>query len=269
MAKNKEAAGTEDNSRGVVITFEGIEGCGKGTQVAILAERLKKEGFPVSILKYYEPGGTPLADHIRAILKQNIDKPGQQSLVSIGALLATYEMDPLTQAFLFFAARAHQFHFKLKKEIEEGKIVILDRSVDSTIVYQGYAQDPSLIPLLRANNNACLSANGIRIAKTIILDISVEVAMSRIADRKKFDRFDSQKREFFEKLRDGYMAEVTFSNSDKLSAQRKKYGEEKGRIIAIDGTRTPEKIAQEIYEIVLPLIASTTKLPQLGSFVKK
>ena len=266
MEKDSKTGRVTEVARGIVITFEGIEACGKGTQVAMLAERLKLEGYPVSTLKYYEPGGTPLADHIRAIIKQNIDKPGQQALMSIEPLLASYEMDPLTQAFLFFAARAHQFHFKLKKEIDEGKIVILDRSVDSTIVYQGYAQDQSLIPLLRANNSACLSVNGIEIAKTFLLDISVDIAMKRVTLRKKFDRFDSRKKDFFERVRQGYLSEVTFSNSEKLVAQRKKFGEVRGRIQLIDGDRKPELINEEVYRIIEPLLAHMQKFPQVTSF---
>jgi thymidylate kinase len=83
--------------------------------------------------------------------------------------------------------------------------------------------------------------------------------MSRVAKRKKFDRFDSQKEEFFEKVRDGYMAEATFSNSDKLSAQRKKYDERKGRITVVDGTKPVAKIGQEVYAIIAPLLSHMKK----------
>jgi dTMP kinase len=240
---------------GKLFTYEGIEGAGKGTQKTLLEERLVKEGFDVSTLRFYEPGGDPFADLIRMILKRKIDKESQKRYSALSEYLEEFVIDPLTQSFLFFGARNHQYLTKIKQELLEGKIVLLDRSVDSTTAYQGYGQDPDLVDWIRMTNDLILRRAGINIDKTFFIDGPVELCLARAnaRDPGKKDYFERMGPETFEAIRNGYLAEAVRCRN--LATTDVNYN----RIAVIDGfgpnkNKKPEEVHADIYEIVKKLI---------------
>ena len=127
--------------KGLFITFEGIDGCGKTTQIEMLSSDLQKEGIPFVLIR--EPGGTSIGEKIRTIL---LDK-------------ANSGMDERTELLLYEAARAQIVKEKIIPELESGKVVICDRFYDSTIAYQGYARGLDLQEIDFLNN---WSAAGIK-----------------------------------------------------------------------------------------------------------
>jgi dTMP kinase len=207
----------DDERRGAVFSFEGLDYAGKSTQIKMLEDRLRNEGYPVSDMKYYEPGGTLFADIIRAYIKRTIDTPYAQTvLAGEKETIESTEMSPMCQALAFFTARSHQVNTKLKKDVEQGNIVLLDRSIDSTTVYQGHAQDPSLVNWIRETNDNIFATAGFPIIKTFYLDISVGESLRRKQEAlertgQEADRFESKGKEFLEKLRDGYLQEYSHS----------------------------------------------------------
>lgn len=241
------------NKRGFLFTFEGGEGAGKGTQVELLTRRLKHEGYKVSNLKYYEPGGTDFADTLRAILKKRLDTDfAQTHLKPIEKQIDEFDIDPLSQAFLFLAARAHQFRRKVKKELSEGNIILLDRSIDSTTVYQGHAQNPELIELIRLSNQKILESAGVKVDKTFFLDIPVPIAKKRVITRQgdSKDFFDKKPDEFYHKLRKGYLEEWAHSqNLPKSDAHHK-------RIELIDASGSIEQIHDALYTQIKEIVFS-------------
>lgn len=166
---------------GLFITFEGADGCGKTTQLNLLAEFLRKKGFEVIITR--EPGGKGLGEKIREILL-NYD----------GDVSANCE------AFLFLADRAQNIDIVVKPAIESGKIVLCDRHTDSTIAYQGYGRG---VDLERAKMLNKIATSGIIPDLTFVFDIDVETSMSRVGKNK--DRMESAGIEFHEKVRKGYL----------------------------------------------------------------
>jgi len=235
---------------GVLITFEGSEGVGKSTQITLLKEDLIQKGYKVSTLKFYEPGGTDFADTLRAIVKQKYDTDFVNThLASVKDILTNFHLDPMTQALCFFAARSHQFKQKVKPELDAGNIIILDRSIDSTAVYQGHAQDSKLLPWIRQTNALCMENAGITIDKTLVLDVPVSVSRSRMSGEKRGkDFFDSQKDDFLEKLRSGYLAECDYYRQ--LPQTHLQYN----RLVLIDAQPLPnivqEAIRREVYMVL-------------------
>lgn len=242
------------NKRGYLFTFEGGEGAGKGTQIDLLRKRLLHEGFKVSNLKYYEPGGTDFADTIRAILKKRLDTSyAQTHLKPIEGEIDKFDIDPLSQAFLFLAARAHQVKTKVKKDISEGNIILLDRNIDSTAVYQGHAQNPELLELIRIANNTILSSSDVKIDKTFFLDIPIDVAKARVnvrqGDAKDF--FDKKPDSFYYKLREGYLSE--WQHTHNLPKEHPHHQ----RIEKIDATGKIEDIHEELYRKVKEIMKNS------------
>ena len=175
---------------GKLITFEGPEGSGKSTQIKLLANYLSGAGCEVVITR--EPGGTPLAEHFREILKHR----------------HTHEkIHPSTELFLFEAGRAQNVNEVIKPALAAGKIVLCDRFTDSTIAYQGYARGQDLHMLETLNR---LALNGVEIALTILLDLPPEVGFARAARRvetqNSFDRMESETLAFHHKVRSGFLA---------------------------------------------------------------
>ena len=161
---------------GKLITFEGPEGSGKSTQIKLLANYLSGAGCEVVITR--EPGGTPLAEHFREILKHHHTQE---------------KIHPSTELFLFEAGRAQNVNEVIKPALAAGKIVLCDRFTDSTIAYQGYARGQDLHMLETLNR---LALNGVEIALTILLDLPPEVGFARAARRvetqNSFDRMESE-----------------------------------------------------------------------------
>ena len=172
--------------KGKLITFEGGEGSGKSTQIRLLKDYLECLKYDVILSR--EPGGNDISEEVRRILKD----PKYKGVMSSRAEL-----------LLFEAARCQIVDQNLKPWLEQGKIVIFDRFYDSTVAYQGYARgiDMNLIETLNS-----YATNGIKPDITFLLDVDVEIGFSRVRKRSpgSNDRMESEKKEFYEKVRTGY-----------------------------------------------------------------
>lgn len=179
----------KSTTRGFFITFEGLEGAGKSTQARRLFEVLKDKGYPVILTR--EPGGTPISDRIRELL---IDHNHMDML-------------PMTELFLFAAARVQHVEKVIRPEIEEGRIVICDRFVDATVAYQAYGRQ---LPQNQVREINEASAWNVRPDITFLLDIEPPHGLSRVRSRvqeneKVADRMERESLEFFERVRRGYL----------------------------------------------------------------
>ncbi len=171
-------------TRGLFVTFEGLDGCGKSTQVRLAADRLASQNFPVVVTR--EPGGTCIAEKIRALLMD----PSHESMVDECEVL------------LYLAARAQHVRETILPAVSRGKLVLCDRFEDATFAYQGSGRGISLETLRMLND---FSTGGIRPDLTFIFDIPVETVFERLnAMNKPADRLESGGREFFERVREGY-----------------------------------------------------------------
>ncbi len=200
------------------ITLEGIEGCGKSTLLAGLAERLHSEGRDSLVTR--EPGGTPVGDAIRKIF---LDPE----------LLIT----PLTESLLINAARAQHVVDVIEPALRNGKIVLCDRFVDSTLAYQGYGRGIDL-ELLRAQCDA--ATGGLEPDLTIVIDIPVAISRERVAARQmRIDRMESEDDRFHERARDGFLT---------LARANPRYR-------VFDGTKLPVELVAEAYDAMMGLAA--------------
>lgn len=169
---------------GRFITLEGIEGAGKTTQARLLAARLAGLEIPCVLVR--EPGGTPLGEEVRdALLKPRA-----------GDLL------PLTEALLFSAARAELTFKVILPALAQGRWVVCERYVDSTLAYQGFGGGVSL-DVLRALNS--WSSYGAMPDLTLLLDLDPEVAFNQRIRRKRLDRVESKPLEFHRRVREGFL----------------------------------------------------------------
>ena len=199
---------------GSLITFEGIDGSGKSTQIQILEHEFNKLG--VEYKTFREPGGTELSEKIRAILldKENIE------------LISTAE------SLLFAAARAQLTAEQIKPAIEKGEFVICDRFTDSTIAYQGYGRGLDIKQLEEINY---IATAGLIPDITFILDIDPEVAAVRM-EAEASDRMEETGVDFFRRIREGYR-QIKDQNSN--------------RYRLINGEQSPENVFKEIKEIIM------------------
>ncbi|MGI8638332.1 MAG: dTMP kinase [Pyrinomonadaceae bacterium] len=173
--------------RGKFITFEGIDGSGKSTQLRMLASELLMQGFKV--LMTCEPGGTPLGRRLRE------------------AFLETEEnVSPLAELLLFAADRAQHVSFLVKPAIEEGKIVISDRYADATFAYQGAGRG---FPEKTVNQVIELATDGLKPNLTLFFDLPIEKAFLRMNSRshngEQKNRMDKETAEFYERVRAAYL----------------------------------------------------------------
>jgi dTMP kinase len=199
--------------RGLFITFEGIDGCGKSTQVALAQERLAKKGTECLVTR--EPGGTQIGDKIR----QLVLTPAQEEISSSCELL------------LYLAARAQHIHAKIGPALAQGTMVLCDRFADATVAYQGFGRGVSLHILAELNSFA---TDGLTPDLTFIFDISVDLAMARLrALNKKADRLESEGREFFTKIREGYLALAAGNPS---------------RIVLLQGEKSIEELSGQVIQ---------------------
>ena len=171
----------ENNKKGLFITFEGIDGCGKTTQIKLLKKHLEKQGYTVLLTR--EPGAKGLGEKLRKILL-NYD-----GVVS-----------PNCESFLFLADRSQHIDTIIKPAIDKGTIVLCDRHTDSTVAYQGYGRGLNLHQIISLNE---IATNGIKPDLTFVFDIPVSTSLERIGKTK--DRMESAGIEFFEKVRIGYL----------------------------------------------------------------
>ncbi|MFT4312813.1 MAG: dTMP kinase [Candidatus Woesearchaeota archaeon] len=231
-------------NKGLLFTFEGIDYAGKSTVVKEITQKLQEQGHVVSKLRFYEPGGTPYADLLRMFIKKTHDTSFAQTYGShLKDTVSDTEMSPLGQALSFFCAREHQFYTKIRSEIEEGKIVLLDRSVDSTAVYQGHAQNPGLLSWIRETNALILSQANLHITQTYLIHISMDERKKRMESRgiEQADRFESQGDIFAEKIQQGYVAEK--NHYDSLPNTHPQYQ----RIHMINGEQSISGVVDEVY----------------------
>ncbi len=209
-----------NEKKGVFISFEGGEGTGKTTQIALLADSLQKKGYEVAVTR--EPGGTPEAEKIRDLLVQ---REGG-------------DWTPMAESLLLFAARNMHVKDLIAPALAEGKVVICDRFTDSTRAYQSYGRglDRNIVEGL---NN--LSLNGFSPSLTFILDMPVEQGLmraeKRLADNlSQEDRFERMDVEFHERLRRGYL---------EIAEQ------EPGRCHVINAGRSVAEIAEDLERVTL------------------
>lgn len=204
-------------SKGIFITFEGIDGCGKSTQLALLKEEFNKEGL--EYIEVREPGGTVVGEKIRNIL---LDKKNDS-------------MTRMAELLLFEAARAQITEEVIVPALERGTHVICDRFYDSTSAYQGYAnkmgRDLTDFLNLKATNDTSPDI-------TFLLDIDPEAAYKRRAVRGEEDRIELMGLSYQEKVREGYL----------------ELAKTEERIRVVDASSTPEAIYEEIRKQVWDLI---------------
>lgn len=208
---------------GKFITFEGIDGSGKSTQLRMLASELRVRGFEV--LTTMEPGGTPLGRRLRA------------------AFLETEEnVAPLAELLLFAADRAQHVNFLIKPALAEGKIVISDRYADATFAYQGAGRGFSEETV---NAVIKLATDGLKPDLTLFFDVPVEKAImrtnARTDEETQKNRMDSETIEFYERVRTAYLG----------IAER-----EPERFIIIDGDSSVGEIKAEILPIITDFLES-------------
>ena len=197
---------------GIFITFEGTDASGKTTQIGLLSEYLEKKGVPHIVTR--EPGGTAIGEKVRTII---LDKENS-------------EMFPATEALLYAASRAQITVQVVRPALREGKVVISDRFLDSSIAYQGYGRN--LGDMIRRINEPAVE--GLKPDLTILLKTD-PAAMRKRRDASLEDRMDSQKLEFHREVLRGYL---TLSQ------------EEPERFFVIDGERPVDEIAKAIRERV-------------------
>ena len=166
--------------KGLFITFEGADGCGKSTQLSLLQKHLEEKGFKVVVTR--EPGAEGLGQEIRK-------------------LLLHYDgyISPKCEAFMFLADRAQHIDTIVKTAVEEGKIVLCDRHTDSTIAYQGYGRGEDIDKLKYLNN---LATGGFNPDLTLVYDVDIETALKRRGDDR--DRMEQAGKDFQIKVQQGY-----------------------------------------------------------------
>lgn len=175
---------TKSKYPGKFISFEGVEGVGKTTQCARLCNFLEEQGKEVVLTR--EPGGTPLAESIREVVLDREDE----------AISAEAEL------LLMFAARAVHLSNKIIPALERGAWVICDRFTDATVAYQGFGRGQSLVFIQTLAENV---QHGLWPDLTILLDAPIELGLERVAKRGESNRFETEKLEFFNKVREGYL----------------------------------------------------------------
>jgi dTMP kinase len=217
------------------LTLEGIEGAGKSTQAARLAERLRASGRSVWLTR--EPGGTPLAGAIRALMLH----PEASRVALAGVGLAPGDtlaepMLPLTEALLLSAARAQHVPY-IREHLAAGDVVVCDRYADATRAYQGAARGVDMQTIVALED---MATDGLRPDLTLLLDISPESGQMRKLDASatggEWNRLDAEDLAFHRRVRAGYL---------ELAAAEPK------RILVVDAAQPAETLADIIWETVL------------------
>jgi len=199
--------------RGRFITLEGVDGAGKSTHIPWIAERLRASGREVVVTR--EPGGTPLAEKLRA-------------------LVLAEPMDPFAETLLMFAARADHVRKVILPALERGAWVVCDRFTDATAAYQGGGKGVSGNLIARL---AQAVHPGLEPDQTLVFDCPYEVSRSRLnASGRALDRFEAEERAFFDRVRAAYR--------DLAQA-------EPGRVRIIDGSKSPEEVKVEIEKSII------------------
>jgi len=202
------------NARGIFVTFEGIEGSGKTTQVRRLSAHLSAQSIPHIVTR--EPGGTPLADQVRALLLT----PREETVF------------PETELLLYQAARAQHVRKLLIPALEAGKVVLCDRFYDATFAYQAHARGLEAETIDMLNRFA---SGGLVPDLTLLFDLPPELGISRAARRGAADRMERESLDFHRNVRDGYLA-IFRNNTD--------------RIVLMDASAPEEEVFSRLLETV-------------------
>ena len=200
--------------RGKFITIEGIEGVGKSTNIAVVVDQIEAAGHKV--LTTREPGGTPFAEDIRAILMNRADEP----------------VPEVAELLLMFAARSFNVTNVIVPALEGGTWVVCDRFTDSTRAYQGGGRG---IPMDTINRIADWVHGDTWPDLTILLDAPVDVGMARAGSRSEPDRFEQEKHDFFERVRACYLQLAE---------------DEKTRFAVVDTSQAIESVNAEVVAVM-------------------
>jgi dTMP kinase len=193
------------------ITVEGIEGCGKTTQSRLLAEKLRAEGYSVTLT--HEPGWGVVGSRLREILLDEVD----------------IELDPFAELCLFCADRAQHVKELIRPRILAGDVVVCDRFSDSTVAYQGYGRGGDLELVRRL---AWEAARGAVPDATVLLDLSVEEGLRRIGTRAGKTKMDAEDKGFHERVRRGFLEIAAL---------------EPGRVLVVDGSAGIEDTFESLW----------------------
>ena len=204
---------------GRFLTIEGIEGVGKSTQVARLSEGFNERGIAHVVTR--EPGGTPLAERIREMVLRN-NASGES-------------IPPMAELLLMFAARAVHLTNFVEPNLRAGRWVVCDRFIDATYAYQGGGRRLNVEHIRRLET---MVVGARRPDLTVLLDAPVEQALERVRRRNagSADRFESERAEFFERVRDAY---------------RTRAAAEPNRIAVVDASQPIDRVAAQILDLLV------------------
>ena len=208
---------------GFFVTFEGIEGCGKSTQINLLEKVLAEKDIPFSLTR--EPGGTEIGAKIRSILLDTNNR----------------DIRPATELLLYAADRAQHVESVIRPALSEGKVLICDRYFDATTAYQGNARGLDSELILSLNR---IASSGLTPDLTFLIDCPVEIGLERAIQRSEDEapeemRFEKEALSFHHKVREGYL-KIAESNPE--------------RVKIINGNRPVEKVHEEIAGIFMEAI---------------
>lgn len=204
-------------TKGLFITLEGNEGCGKSTQIAKLSAALSAKGHAVTVLR--EPGSTDIGTKIRSLLKD-----------------PTNQICSEAELFLFQASRAQLVKEVIRPKLAAGEIVIADRFYDSTWVYQGWARGVNLLAIEFTNR---LATTGVEVAKTFLISVPLDVCTERVKARGNLDRFELEGAKLLGKIDEGYKELAKNFPT---------------RVDVVDGNRDPEAVHQDLLAKTLRLV---------------
>lgn len=202
----------DNNYPGFLIVLEGLDGSGTTTQSRLLARYLRGEGY--SVIELEEPGGTELGRQIREILLED----------------RGVEIEPLSELFLYEVSRAQMVREKVMPGLKKGKVIISDRFAVSSIAYQGYGRG---IPIDRVKSLNEIALGGLEPDITFYLDIDLDERKKRSAGKRP-DRIEKEQRDFYRRVREGYLEEIN-SLSDS---------------VLIDGSSSKKEVSRKIIERV-------------------
>lgn len=212
-------AASRQSGRGLFITFEGMDGSGKSTQMRLLAGHLREDGCRVT--ETAEPGGTPIGVQIRQLLLDH----------------RNHDLSPTAELLLYFASRAQAVDQWIEPALSRGEVVLSDRFTDSTRAYQGAARNLGSAVVDDLDRIAC---HGIEPDLTLLFDVDLQTSLVRARGREAGgDRMEAQAAEFYTAVRTAY---------SHLAAQ------EPHRIRVIDGHGSVEQVAERVWAVVAPLL---------------
>jgi dTMP kinase len=205
---------------GRLVTFEGVDGSGKSTQLAALAATLTDRGIPVVTTR--EPGGTPLGEAIRGVVLDH----------------AFVGMSARAELLLYLASRAEHVDRVIRPALERGALVLCDRFTEATLAYQAYGRG---LPLDEVSTMTRFAAGGVEPDLVVLLDIPVEDGLLRVRERRDPNRLDGETVAFHRRVRDGYLA---------LAAV------EPRRFAIVDSRQSLDDVRRAIWAAVEPLCAA-------------